>query len=90
MTRTPDPDLSGTGGQGNDDEADVLSLGEVEVFGRELLSYDQIFATDLQDVLYDQSASVYLAGALLADRATRPTWTNCCSGCNTTTDSSPT
>src|SRR5690606_7841222 len=32
-TRIPDPDLSGTGGQGNVDEADVLSLGEVEVFG---------------------------------------------------------
>ena len=33
VTRIPDPDLSGTGGQGNVDEADVLSLGEVEVFG---------------------------------------------------------
>jgi hypothetical protein len=33
ITRTPDPDLSGSGGQGNTDEADVLALGEVEVFG---------------------------------------------------------
>ncbi|HEY0551106.1 MAG TPA: Ig-like domain-containing protein, partial [Verrucomicrobiae bacterium] len=33
ITRTPDPDLSGSGGQGNADEADVLALGEVEVFG---------------------------------------------------------
>ncbi len=33
ITRTPDPDLSGTGGQGNGDEADVLSLAEVEVLG---------------------------------------------------------
>jgi len=32
VTRAPDPDLSGTGGQGNPDEANVLSLGEVEVF----------------------------------------------------------
>jgi len=31
ITRTPDEDLSGTGGQGNPDEADVLSLGEVEI-----------------------------------------------------------
>ncbi len=31
VTRTPDPDLSGTGGQGNADEADVLAMGEVEV-----------------------------------------------------------
>ncbi|HLU49517.1 MAG TPA: lamin tail domain-containing protein, partial [Planctomycetota bacterium] len=33
IERTPDPDLSGTGGEGNPDEPDVLSLGEVEVFG---------------------------------------------------------
>lgn len=33
ITRIPDLDLSGTGGQGNADEADVLSLGEVEVYG---------------------------------------------------------
>jgi hypothetical protein len=32
VTRIPDRDLSGTGGQGNNDEADVLSLGEVQVF----------------------------------------------------------
>ena len=30
--RMGDPDLSGTGGQGNPDEANVLSIGEVEVF----------------------------------------------------------
>ena len=33
VTRTPDPDNSGNGGTGNADEADVLSLGEVEVNG---------------------------------------------------------
>ncbi len=33
VTRIPDLDLSGTGGQGNADEADVLSLGEVQVYG---------------------------------------------------------
>jgi hypothetical protein len=32
VTRIPDTDLSGSGGQGNDDEATVLSLGEVQVF----------------------------------------------------------
>ena len=32
VTRTPDPHLSGTGGQGNQDEANVLSLGDVETF----------------------------------------------------------
>ena len=33
VVREPDEDLSGSDGQGNDDEAWVLSLGEVEVFG---------------------------------------------------------
>lgn len=30
--RAPDPDLSGTGGQGNADEPNVLSIGELEVY----------------------------------------------------------
>ena len=30
--RVSDPDLSGSGGQGNTDEANVLSLGEVEIY----------------------------------------------------------
>ena len=34
VSRTSDPDLSGSGGVGNADEPDVLSLAEVEVFGR--------------------------------------------------------
>jgi hypothetical protein len=33
VRRTADPDLSGSGGQGNSDEANVLSLGEVTVIG---------------------------------------------------------
>ena len=33
VVRTPDPQLSGTNGVGNADEADVLSLAEVEVVG---------------------------------------------------------
>lgn len=32
ISRLSDADLSGSGGQGNQDEADVLSLGEVEVY----------------------------------------------------------
>ena len=35
VVRTPDPDLSGTGGVGNPDEMDVLSLGEVEIYSPE-------------------------------------------------------
>jgi CSLREA domain-containing protein len=33
VRRTPDPDLSGSGGGGNEGEPNVLSLGEVEVLG---------------------------------------------------------
>jgi hypothetical protein len=33
ISRTADPDLSGTGGQGDVNEQNVLSMGEVEVFG---------------------------------------------------------
>ncbi len=33
VSRTPDPDLSGTGGQGNNGEPATLSLGEVTVMG---------------------------------------------------------
>src|SRR5690606_23356672 len=33
VSRAPDPDLSGSGGVGNEDEDNVLSLGEVEVLG---------------------------------------------------------
>ena len=33
VRRTPDPDLSGTGGQGNADEGWVLSVGEIEAYG---------------------------------------------------------
>jgi hypothetical protein len=33
VRRTPDPDLSGSGGQGNESESNVLSLSEVEVLG---------------------------------------------------------
>ncbi|MBN1852797.1 MAG: lamin tail domain-containing protein [Pirellulales bacterium] len=60
ITRTPDPDLSGTAGQGNNDEADVLSLGEVEILGYDLLSYEQIYQVDLLDDLFGQNGSVYL------------------------------
>jgi hypothetical protein len=48
ITRTPDPDLSGTGGQGNADEANVLSLGEVQVFGLPTSgSFHSLIRTDL-------------------------------------------
>lgn len=47
ITRTPDPDLSGSGGQGNADEYSVLSLGEVEIYGVESLSFAPWIRTDI-------------------------------------------
>ncbi len=38
VSRAPDPDLSGSGGQGNADEGNVLSLGEVQIFAAPVLS----------------------------------------------------
>ena len=72
VTRTPDPDLSGTGGSGNADEADVLSLGEVEVFGRELLSFENLFATDLEADMFNTNSGVYLRSEFSHDSATTP------------------
>ena len=60
VVRTPDPDLSGTGNQGNTDEADVLSLGEVEVLGAEQPpGYRALIGTDLEAAMYGRNASAY-------------------------------
>ena len=61
ITRTPDPDLSGTGGQGNADEANVLSLGEVVVTGFTApLTFKSIVRTDLQATMLGVNASALL------------------------------
>ncbi|MEZ5299157.1 MAG: discoidin domain-containing protein [Verrucomicrobiales bacterium] len=56
--RTPDPDLSG--GAGNEDEGYVLSLGEVEVLGISVDSYDPFITTDLEAAAAGQSASAFM------------------------------
>lgn len=48
VIRIPDPDLSGTGGQGNADEAGVLSLGEVVVEGVLGSDFGVYIRTDVQ------------------------------------------
>ncbi|MBN8248779.1 MAG: CotH kinase family protein, partial [Verrucomicrobia bacterium] len=58
VVRTPDPDLSGGGG--NDDEDNVLSLGEVEVYGVDTLSYGALIRTDLAGVMPGRNASAFL------------------------------
>ncbi len=63
VTRTPDPDLSGTNSQGNTDEDDVLSLGEVEVIGApadQPVGYHALIETDVEAAMLDYNASVYL------------------------------
>jgi hypothetical protein len=61
VTRTPDPDLSGTGGQGNSDEADVLSLGEVQVFGLPASgSFNSLIRTDLTSAMRNVNSTMLL------------------------------
>ena len=61
VVRTPDPDLSGTGGQGNTDEADVLSLGEVEVFGTLVPpGLDSEITTDIEGAMLGTHASAFI------------------------------
>ena len=58
VTRTPDPDLSGTGGQGNSDEANVLSLAEVEVYASTApATFKPLLRTDVQASMLGANAS---------------------------------
>ncbi len=61
IIRTPDPDLSGTAGQGNADEADVLSLGEVEVLGVSgAASFNSLIRTDLAAAMRNVNGSALI------------------------------
>ena len=58
VARTPDPDLSGSGGEGNSDEPEVLSLAEVEVFGAPLGgTLSGLVRTDLASAMRGVNAS---------------------------------
>jgi hypothetical protein len=57
VSRAPDPDLSGSGGQGNADEADVLSLAEVEVLAVEA-GYAALIGTDVETAMRGANASL--------------------------------
>ncbi len=59
VVRTPDPDLSGTSGQGSEDEADVLSLAEVEVIGTEG-AYGGLIETNVEAAMRGINASIYV------------------------------
>ncbi len=60
VSRTPDPDLSGTGGQGNTDEAAALSLGEVTINASAAAGLHPYFTTDLRAAMWNVNASAFL------------------------------
>lgn len=60
VRRTPDPDLSGTAGQGNADEATVLSLGEVVVNATAASGLRPYFHTDVQELMWNRNASAFV------------------------------
>ena len=78
IERTVDPDLSGTGGQGNNDEASVLSMAEVEVQaltnpGANSGYYTPLISTNVKPQMYPASSSAFLRYAFtVADPANFP------------------
>jgi hypothetical protein len=60
VRRTPDPDLSGSGGQGNTDEAAVLSLGEVVVNASSAPGLQPYFRNDLKPRMLNVNASAFV------------------------------
>ncbi len=70
IKRQPDPTLTGTGGQGNSDEANVLSLGEVAVLGQEILGYQPFIRTDLQSVMLKHNASAFVRAGFAVQQPT--------------------
>lgn len=67
VSRTPDPDLSGSGGVGNADEDNVLSLGEVEVYGVDSTSYGSFIRADLSDTMKGRNSSVFVRAPFVLD-----------------------
>ncbi|MBI3867685.1 MAG: lamin tail domain-containing protein [Verrucomicrobia bacterium] len=59
VRRTPDPDLSGSGGQGDGNEGAVISLGEVSVLGSDVAGYRPYIRTDLQAQMLGRTASAF-------------------------------
>jgi hypothetical protein len=58
--RLPDPDLSGSGGQGNADEGAVLSLGEVVVTAGAAPGLRPYFTTDLETNMLNVNSSAFI------------------------------
>jgi hypothetical protein len=60
VRRTPDADFSGSGGQGNADEASVLSLGEVVINASAATGLRPFFSTDLESPMLGVNASAFI------------------------------
>jgi len=60
VRRAPDPDLSGSGGQGNADEPAVLSLGEVVVNASAAAGLRPYFTADIETNMRNVNASAFL------------------------------
>jgi hypothetical protein len=60
VIRIPDPDLSGTGGQGNADEPNVLSLAEVVVEGVLGSDFAPYIRTDVQSRMLGVNGSAFI------------------------------
>lgn len=60
IKRIADPDLSGSSGQGNTDESNVLSLGEVVLSGNDFTSYAQLIGTDVKTPMYNVNSSAFV------------------------------
>jgi hypothetical protein len=60
VRRAPDPDLSGSAGQGNTDEAAVLSLGEVVINASSAAGLRPYFTTDLKSLMWSNNASAFI------------------------------
>jgi len=61
VSRMADIDLRGSGGEGNEEEMDVLSLAEVEVLGVQVVEdYGPFIQTDLESAMSGQNSSAFL------------------------------
>jgi len=60
VRRTADPDLSGTGGQGNADEPAVISLGEVVVMAGGAAGLRPYFTADIEAAMWNRNASAFV------------------------------
>ncbi len=60
VRRMADPDLSGSGGQGNTDEANVLSLGEVVINASAATGLRPYFTSDIESAMLGVNASAFI------------------------------